>query len=137
MTTKDAAKRGVKIGVTEGPQQGKTFAQHKGPQTPANGDSVSERILNSPTLWPLVKFSPSGIEVLCVPNVFDVTNAEGTMEARREQVRTRCYFASLNLLTMNLGTIDLSIRIEYPQEPGSDTREGEDQFAQMFRERPG
>lgn len=82
MTTKDAAKRGVKIGVTEGPQQGKSFAQKKA------GEGVSEQILNSPMLWPLVRFNPSGIEVLCVPSVFDVTNAEGVMEARREQVRT-------------------------------------------------
>jgi hypothetical protein len=41
----------------------------------------------SDRIWPVVRFI-SGREMMCVPQEFTVNNADGGMEARREQVRS-------------------------------------------------
>ena len=96
LSTMDAVRRGVKIGLTDGPQKTQSFVHKKEPQNRADNNSVPEHILRSSLLWPLVKFNPSGAEVLCVPNIFEVTNAEGTMEARREQVWKRYLYLHIH-----------------------------------------
>lgn len=80
MTTMEAAKHGIKVGVVETPQKPQLSTRAAGPQGNTEGNS-------DPAVWPLVRFIPSNAEVLCVPNSFEVNNAEGTVEARRDQVR--------------------------------------------------
>lgn len=46
-------------------------------------------LMQSPNAkWPVVSFSTvyGHVPVLCIPNPFEVNNAEGDVEARREQV---------------------------------------------------
>ena len=79
----EAAKRGIKLGIAEGSQ---TSAHNAGSSGRTEGNSIPNGIMHSPMLWPLVRFSPSNVEVLCIPNAFEMNNAEGGVEARREQV---------------------------------------------------
>ncbi|KAJ7101014.1 hypothetical protein C8R43DRAFT_907313, partial [Mycena crocata] len=45
---------------------------------------------NPDQLWPYVKFT-DGTQVLLVPQEFTINNADGGMEARREQVCVNCH----------------------------------------------
>ncbi|GJE87828.1 ATP-dependent DNA helicase PIF1 [Phanerochaete sordida] len=80
LRTRDAVQRGLKIGVADAPKPAGP-ARRGAPDAPA----VPERVLRSDGLWPLVRFDGGG-EVLCVPSTFEVNNADGGVEATREQV---------------------------------------------------
>jgi len=48
---------------------------------PNNGDPITQ----SDRLWPVVRFT-NGRTILCIPAEFTVNNAQGEMEARRDQI---------------------------------------------------
>lgn len=92
MTTREAKEKGIKIGIADMPT--KPGPDHRNmPGSPAKPGSnqLLERMLRRSDVWPVVRFNRGAydggpIQVLCVPNVFEVNNAEGNIEASREQV---------------------------------------------------
>lgn len=93
LPTREALQRGIKLGLAEGTPRNKP-PSHMGPKIkPIDQPDVEVPVslLNSPQLWPVVKFNHGSlyggpIEVLCVPDRFEVNNADGGVEATREQV---------------------------------------------------
>ena len=86
--TREAMHRGASLGVAESPAKGPENAinqlQHLLAPDPHDiPDAVKEHI-TSPQKWPIVKFGNR--EVLCFPVQFEVNNAEGKVQARRDQV---------------------------------------------------
>ncbi|CCM00349.1 uncharacterized protein FIBRA_02379 [Fibroporia radiculosa] len=75
-TPRDAIKQGAEIARTEvvDPKLGQKRA-----------DKIPEDILRSNNVWPIVQFQ-NGSELLCIPSPFEVNNADGRVEARRDQV---------------------------------------------------
>lgn len=73
-TSRDALKKGMAIAQTES-------------QNDAGRDKpiVPEETYRSTHVWPVVQFE-GGRTLLCIPSTFDVNNADGQMEARREQI---------------------------------------------------
>ncbi|EEB95730.1 hypothetical protein MPER_05254 [Moniliophthora perniciosa FA553] len=57
-----------------------------GQDQPPENDPDVQKHLSEKRVWPIVCF-PGGKHVLCVPLEFEVVNASGGMEARRDQVR--------------------------------------------------
>lgn len=53
-------------------------------QQKGKGNHVTDLGIDGPS-WPVVRFI-NGREMMCVPQEFTVNNADGTMEARRDQV---------------------------------------------------
>ena len=89
MTTHEAMHCGIKVGFAGKPDDSRSRAG----LLDISGPKILDKILHSSTRWPVVNFKsasyPDGAEdVLCVPNAFEVNNAEGGIEAIREQVRT-------------------------------------------------
>ena len=83
MRVSDAQLRGIQIGVVH--REGQTSSQ---PARPSGGaPPVPPHILKSNKLWPYVQFE-NGLSLLCIPAMFEVMNAQGRIEASREQVRT-------------------------------------------------
>lgn len=88
-TTREALQRGIKIGLPEAKERrrwkGRGKASRKGPST--DEDWIMERVPSGK--YPVVEFITSAVGpvlMLCVPNTFEVNNAEGEIEAKREQV---------------------------------------------------
>lgn len=73
-TSRDALRKGMAIAQTES-------------QNDAGRDKpiVPEETYRSTHVWPVVQFE-GGRTLLCIPSTFDVNNADGQMEARREQI---------------------------------------------------
>ena len=46
---------------------------------------VPPSVLHSARVWPLVEFQ-NGVKMLCIPDTFEVYNADGRVEAQRTQV---------------------------------------------------
>lgn len=88
MRVSDAQLRGIQIGVVH--REGQTSSQPARP--PGGAPPVPQHILKSNKLWPYVRFE-NGLSLLCIPAMFEVMNAQGRIEASREQVRT-CGFPS-------------------------------------------
>jgi ATP-dependent DNA helicase PIF1 len=94
MTTLKAKACGIKIGLAEMPQKSVRLQSYNKKAGPLLGpDVIPERILKSEKMWPLVRFKTcsyygDSIDVLCVPNTFEVNNADGGVEVTREQVST-------------------------------------------------
>ena len=91
MTTKQALKRGHMIGVFSSLDSDVEVTSDEGQGLSRDYDSrkeTPERFMKDSTRYPLVLFSTSKgtTEVLCVPCRFDSTNAQGHVEASREQV---------------------------------------------------
>ena len=89
MTTLEAQNRNIKIGIAEGPPGPRSSAS----SSKMSGPKAAQTSLGASRKWPVVNFKsasyPGGfVDVLCVPNQFEVNNAEGGIEAVREQVRT-------------------------------------------------
>ena len=76
---RDAVQRGVRLALAEPQKSSAPHARQK-------GDAVPDRVLRSTVRWPLVRFAGGGAPVLCVPAQWDVHNADGAVEAAREQV---------------------------------------------------
>lgn len=89
-TTREAKNLGVRIGIPEAQRSnGRPTAG------PTNSDAANPGVQDSATLrnhiWPRVRFNSGSagedpVEVLCVPSQFEVNNADGRVEAIREQV---------------------------------------------------
>ena len=78
----EALQRGIQIGVVH--REGQTS------ETPRPKDAappVPSHILKGNKRWPYVQFE-NGLSLLCIPVMFEVINAQGRIEASREQVRT-------------------------------------------------
>lgn len=95
LTTRDAVQRGIKVGLAEMGQKPQPTGALSGkrikPQGQPDANPIPEKVLKSTQLWPVVRFSQGSIhggavEVLCVPNQFEANNADGGVEATREQV---------------------------------------------------
>ncbi|KAJ3556482.1 hypothetical protein NM688_g2009 [Phlebia brevispora] len=88
-TTRDALNKGTWIGVADNKgdksQVGLLQGQDGDKKNKPPGSETVQQYLRSGRNWPIVKFS-GGEEVLCVPAQFEVTNAEGLVQARRDQV---------------------------------------------------
>lgn len=50
-----------------------------------------ERIMRDPRTWPLVRFVTRGvsINVICLPDIFEVNSATGSVRATREQASSK------------------------------------------------
>ncbi|KAI0344112.1 hypothetical protein BDW22DRAFT_1129553 [Trametopsis cervina] len=93
LTTLEASQRGIKIGIPLGGDDAKKWKGEE--EAGRKGDShvnplqdIPQELLRSPRKWPVVQFS-TGEEQLpmcCVPLSFEVMNADGEVEARRDQV---------------------------------------------------
>ncbi|GJE87831.1 ATP-dependent DNA helicase PIF1 [Phanerochaete sordida] len=99
LTTSEAQQLGIKIGVPDNESSSNKPAihswkigRHFGMHQPQDETTRREReLLSKPGLYPVVWFNQGSIhggpiEVLCVPNDFEVNTADGRVEARREQV---------------------------------------------------
>lgn len=119
MTTLEAKDRGIKIGLAETPQNSRSTAS----PSKMPGPNIPQHILGASRKWPLVNFKSASyyggaMDVLCVPNVFEVNNAEGGIEATREQVCTFA-IARMRYSTYRQGSADLGLGSEHTQESGS------------------
>lgn len=74
-TSRDAIKHGTDIARTE-TEAGKGDADEK---------RIPDHILNDDRSWPIVEFSGRRTK-LCIPTHFEVNNADGLVEARRDQI---------------------------------------------------
>ena len=83
MRVSEAQLRGIQIGVVH--REGQTSSQPAA-RPPAAVPPIPQHILKSNKLWPYVKFE-NGLSLLCIPVMFEVINAQGRIEASREQVR--------------------------------------------------
>ena len=78
MRVSDAQLRGIQIGIV--------FREGQAPPQPGAAPPIPPHILKSNKLWPYVRFE-NGLSLLCIPVMFEVVNAQGRIEASREQVR--------------------------------------------------
>ncbi|TFY70120.1 hypothetical protein EVJ58_g64 [Rhodofomes roseus] len=82
MTVQAALLRGIESGVINRTERGEPA-----PERTRNGglSPVPPHLLKSGNLWPCVRFE-NGRSLLCIPCMFEVVNAQGRIEASREQV---------------------------------------------------
>ena len=140
-TTREALDDGIMVGVPDGqPTPGSTLPDailggkkeslrrslqaRKLPRTP--GSQVPEPPTRSAELWPVVRFNKGSIyggpiDILCVPSRFEVVNARGKVEARREQVCIPTLSYVLRVDFSSLGTVDSGLGPQYPQKPRPDS----------------
>lgn len=117
MTTREAIKNNILVGllpppgVTNEPDDIQTLRvenrkydlrDRKKGSINANGPyaHIPDELRNSPRRWPLVTFNQGSercptTDLLCVPNVFEVNNCQGRIEATREQVCCSIYLSKL------------------------------------------
>lgn len=102
MTTREAGEHSIMIGLPDGESfpginhHIPSWPMGRGHSSPGNDTQDEARrkmrvALSRPGVYPVVRFNKGSIhggmiDVLCVPNDFEVTTADGRVEARREQV---------------------------------------------------
>lgn len=89
MRVTDAQLRGIQIGVVY--REGQTSSQPARPR--GSAPPVPQHIQKSNRQWPYVRFD-NGLSLLCIPATFEVTNAQGRIEASREQVSARGFHST-------------------------------------------
>lgn len=117
MRVTDAQLRGIAIGVVY--REGQTSSQPR-----STGPPVPQHILKSNKLWPYVRFE-NGLSLLCIPVQFEVINAQGRIEASREQVRRLSLDAMQQWLILAVGTFDPGVGNKHTQVPRADIEEVE------------
>lgn len=92
LTTREASAQGLKLSIIDNEKervwQGEEEARRRGFQ---RHKRIPNELMNSSVKWPVVQFATSlggsmELPMCCIPCSFDVNNAEGRIEAMREQV---------------------------------------------------
>ena len=92
MTALNAQGEGIKVSITENhrpdrwiekEEEGEVILVRSSTSDPDVG--VPPSVLHSARVWPLVEFQ-NGVKMLCIPDTFEVYNADGRVEAQRTQV---------------------------------------------------
>ena len=94
LATLEASQKGIKIGRPDMGDpldwKGQKMANMKGNRNGKAEDELPPHLLRSPQKWPVVEFHPSAITepvlMYCIPCSFEVVNADGEVEAKRDQV---------------------------------------------------
>lgn len=93
ITALDAHKKNVAISLTENHRPNRWVEEEEEEEiilrkTSADDSDVGvpPSVLHSPRVWPVVEFQ-NGDKMLCIPDTFEVHNADGRIEAQRTQVR--------------------------------------------------